>query len=385
LVTWLELFFDLVFVAAVAQVAEPLREHYSIDGAVRFALLFVLIWWAWTGYTVFATRFDASDAIQRGLTLVQMFVVAAMAANAGEEIDGRSTAGFAAAYAVLRLVLVAQYVRARHVPEARPLTTRYIVGHGSAALLWLGSAFVPAPGRYLLWGVALLVDLGTPWLTLRLSARLPPDSEHLPERFGLFTLILLGEAVVSVMHGMRSHEDWAPAAAVSAVLGTMGVFTIWWWYFHGVDAASARHVRSRRDEVAFHLWTCAHFPLYLGLVVTAVGMEHVVTAAARSTLGSTEASFVLYGAALMMASLGLIAVTAGQMRTGWSHASRMFLVALATAGLGVAIAPQAPLMLMLTLSGAYAVQTIVIRASRSRGTVNRGRPAAELEELLVPD
>src|SRR6266511_3352278 len=81
-VTWLELlFFDLIFVAAVAQVAEPLRDHYSLVGLVRFTPLFVLIWWAWTGHTVFSTRFDTDDVIQRGLTLVQMFAVAAMAAT----------------------------------------------------------------------------------------------------------------------------------------------------------------------------------------------------------------------------------------------------------------------------------------------------------------
>jgi low temperature requirement protein LtrA len=69
-VTWLELFFDLIFVAAVAQVAEPLREHYTTSGVIRFAALFLLIWWAWTGYAVFATRFDSDDGIQRVLTLV---------------------------------------------------------------------------------------------------------------------------------------------------------------------------------------------------------------------------------------------------------------------------------------------------------------------------
>ena len=119
-VSWLELFFDLIF-AAVAQVAEPLHEHYSLSGVVRFATLFALIWWAWTGYTVFATRFDADDGIQRLLTRLQMFVVAAMAANAEDELHSRSSAGFMAAYAVLRLVLVAQYLRARHLPDARPL------------------------------------------------------------------------------------------------------------------------------------------------------------------------------------------------------------------------------------------------------------------------
>jgi low temperature requirement protein LtrA len=93
------LFVDLIFVAAVAQVAEPLRDHYSVIGLMRFTPLFVLIWWAWTGQTVFSTRFDTDDVIQRGLTLMQMCAVAAMADNAKDALDSRSSAGFAAAYA----------------------------------------------------------------------------------------------------------------------------------------------------------------------------------------------------------------------------------------------------------------------------------------------
>ena len=75
-VTWLELFFDLIFVAAVAQVGEPLREDYTVTGLVRYSTLFVLIWWAWIGNSVFATRFNSDDVLQRVLTLVQMFAVA---------------------------------------------------------------------------------------------------------------------------------------------------------------------------------------------------------------------------------------------------------------------------------------------------------------------
>ena len=132
-VTWLELFFDLVFAAAVAQVASPLRADYSLEGLGRFALLFIMIWWAWTGHAVFSTRFDTDDGVQRGLTLLQMFGVAVMAANARDALDSRSSAGFAAAYSVLRFVLVFQYFRARQVAGARQLATRYLVGHGLAA------------------------------------------------------------------------------------------------------------------------------------------------------------------------------------------------------------------------------------------------------------
>ena len=94
--TWLELFFDLIFVAAVAQVGSPLHTSYSFVALARYAFLFFLIWWAWLGHTLYSTRFDTDDPVQRALTLVQMFTVAVMAANAGEALDSRSAAGFGA-------------------------------------------------------------------------------------------------------------------------------------------------------------------------------------------------------------------------------------------------------------------------------------------------
>ena len=72
-VSWLELFFDLIFVAAVAQVGVPLGEDYSVHGLVRYALMFLLIWWAWLGHTMYSTRFDADDVVQQLLTLLQIF------------------------------------------------------------------------------------------------------------------------------------------------------------------------------------------------------------------------------------------------------------------------------------------------------------------------
>ena len=315
-VSWLELFFDLIFVAAVAQVAEPLREHYSLSGVLRFATLFALIWWAWTGYTVFATRFDADDGVQRLLTLVQMFVVAAMAANAEDELHSRSSAGFMAAYAVLRLVLVTQYFRARHLPDAKPLTSRYIVGHGGAAVIWLASAFVPAPARYALWASAFVLDLGTPWLALPHTVNVPPDAAHLAERFGLFTLILLGEGVVAVMHGMQHQEHWTPIAASAAFFGMALLFLVWWWYFDVAGAASERVVRSHRDALRFHVWSYAHFPLYLGIVVAGVGVQRVVITEA---LVGNEAVLMGSAAAIVAIAMAAIGGTLERKRHARSH------------------------------------------------------------------
>ena len=309
-VTWLELFFDLVFAAAVAQVASPLREAYTVDGLVRFGILFVLIWWAWTGHAVFSTRFDTDDGVQRGLTLLQMFAVATMAANAGDALDSRSSAGFAAAYAVMRLVLVFQYYRARHIEHARPLATAYLGGHGVAAILWLASAVIPAPARFVIWAIAFVIDLGTPIAALGYSVKVPPDAGHLPERFGLFTLILLGESVIAVMHGMERQHDWSVPAATCALLGMGTAFALWWWYFDTAGATRSRPVRTRGDAIRLQAWSYAHLPFYLGIVVTFVGVQLVVSVAPARALDGAQTVMLGAAATVAVVSLRAIASTA---------------------------------------------------------------------------
>ena len=305
-VTWLELFFDLVFVAAVAQVASPLHHHYTPDGLFRFVVLFVLIWWAWVGHATFATRFEGDTSVQRALTLLQMFLVAVMAANATDALDSRSSAGFAAAYAMMRFLLVFQYFRARRVPQAENLSARHLAGHGAAAVLWLASALIPAPLRFVLWAVALLIDLGTPWTTVGDTVTAPPDAEHLPERVGLFTIILLGESVIAVMHGMESQEHWSVPAASAAFLGMGMTFLLWWAYFERVDAAGARRVACRRSAVRFHLWTYAHLPLYVGMIVSAVGVQRVIEHDVGSGLPASEFALMGAGVLCMAAALGVL-------------------------------------------------------------------------------
>jgi low temperature requirement protein LtrA len=190
--------------------------------------------------------------------------------------------------------------------HARPFTSRTVAGYGVAAAVWLVSALAAGSIRYSLWTVALVIDLGTPWLALRHTLRAPPHSAHLPERFGLFTLILLGEAVVAVMHGMKSQEEWHPAAAATAFLGMGLLFLIWWWYFDVARAVSDRPVRSHRDTVRLLAWSYVHFPLYVAVVVLGVGIERAVMAASRRHLPGTDMLLLGGAVAVVIASLGTI-------------------------------------------------------------------------------
>src|SRR6185369_14799365 len=306
-VTWMELFFDLIFVAAVAEVGSPLRADYSWPGLLRYSFLFVLIWWAWSGHTLYSTRFDHDDLIQRGLILLQCFIAAVMAANAKEALDSRSSAGFGAAYAGMRIMLVLQYVRARRVPETRPLTTRYAIGFGTAALLWILSALLDAPERYWVWALALAVDFLTPWLAVKHSMKFPPDATHFPERFGLFTIILLGEFVAAVMRGIESQEYWSFSAAATAFASMAFAFVLRWWYFDVAQSAAARHVRTRHQATMFQIWHYAHLPMFLGIGVAGIGFEHLITLQSGEELTGKEVWVLCSAVAVLMAALISIA------------------------------------------------------------------------------
>jgi low temperature requirement protein LtrA len=309
-VSWLELFFDLIFVAAVAQVGEPLAHEFTLSGLFRYAFLFLLIWWSWLGNTMFSTRFESDDALQRVLTLVQVFAAAVMAANAKEALSTRDAAGFGAAYALMRLVLVVQYLRGRKVKAARGLATLHAIGFGAAAMLWFGAALLDTPWRFYVWGIALAIDLATPTLSVHYTHKLPPDSAHIPERHGLFTIILIGESVTAVMRGIESQEGWTVTAASAAILGLCLAFLYWWWYFNHNADAERRKVESMKSSVLFFVWSYAHFPLCLGIAVAGLGVKHVISLMAREQMDKAGTWILLGSASLVMLSLTVIAVTA---------------------------------------------------------------------------
>jgi len=285
--TWLELFYDLVFVAALSQLANRLSADYSAYGICRFALLFIPVWWAWAGHTFYLSRFDTEDLLHRLLTMIQMIAVASLAVHVPDALATTST-GFALSYALVRFILVAEYLRAgRHIPAVRPLTDRYVKGFGAAALLWAISALFPHPWRFWLWGVALVVDVAAPLTAGQLHIRFPPHLSHLPERFGLFTIIVIGEAVASVVFGVgRSGLTF-----VSAMAGLMGMlisFALWWGYFEGARGAMTRRLKEMDHVKHYQRWLYAHLPLLMGITAVAVGIKHVISLTPAEPLPAFE-------------------------------------------------------------------------------------------------
>jgi Bacterial low temperature requirement A protein (LtrA) len=228
-----------VFVAAVSQLATGLARDPSAATFARFAGLFVAVAWAWTGFTMYANRFDTDDLIFRLAKSGAMLAVAAVAVNLHSVVQGRGgTAGFAAGYAVVRSLLVVLYIRARlHVRgPGRRLVDLYIANFTLTTMLWVVSIFVPEPYRIILWGLALAIDLAIPPRGWRALAGAPIVASHVTERYGTFFIIVLGESVVAVVAGVAgfefSFQSWVVAPACFVV-----ALCLWWIYFDLADTS----------------------------------------------------------------------------------------------------------------------------------------------------
>ncbi len=369
---WTELFFDLVFAAVIAQLSAPLDHDYSPFGIARFTFLLALVFLAWFGYTTFATQFAVDDAVQRALIVAQIFFVAVMAANATDALSSRDAAGFGAAYGGVRAILALQYARVIRSPEAGTLVRRRIVGLVAAAILWTASALLSPPHRYVGWGFALLIDIGNSWPASRSTMVSPPGATHFPERFGLLTIILLGEFVASVMRGIESQMGWSFLAASAAVLSLALGFTIWSAYSDGAMGWEARHVRSHRDVVRLRAWIALHFALFLGIGVLGVGVRRAIALAPGGHFSDQEQWIICAAAA------GIILVIMGIAATSEQHARRRVWVwisqvsiAFATLGLATLSAQIIATAVSLLLFLCFATQTAVLLTNHRLAALER--------------
>jgi len=307
--TWLELFFDLCFVVAVAALARGLHDDPTLGGTLRFAGLFVPAWWAWMMFTWYATAFDNDDVPYRVTLLAAMLFMLGIAASVeGVGAQAGATAGFVVSYAVLRLLLVWLFLRARYhtPPHLRGFVDWYAAGNALGAVLWLTSLFVPAPpALYVLWAAALCVELLAPILAVRTLADplVTFHPRHIAERYGLFTIIVLGESVLAVASGTAGTE-WAPAAVFTAVMGFVAAACIWWIYFDYVETTGMELA----PKPAFY-WGYGHLAVYAAIAAFGVGAQLAIEGAAHDESAALAApggaEFGLAGRAILAGSVAV--------------------------------------------------------------------------------
>jgi low temperature requirement protein LtrA len=200
-VSWLDLFFDLVFVVVIAELAHYM-DTITWESVGGFLLLFIPCWWVWLGHNIYTDRFEQEDVSHRLYIFVSMLGLIALALNIHYG-TGKTSVGFALSYVFLRLILITMWVRGGwHNPIFRPVSNRYALFFGISGLLWIISIFVPPPLKFVLWGIGLFCDLSAPIPTVKFQKFLPRlSASRTPERLGLFIIIVIGEAIVSVVLG----------------------------------------------------------------------------------------------------------------------------------------------------------------------------------------
>ncbi len=270
--TWVELFYDLVVAVAITQVGLLLLDPLSSTIILTFFGLFLLVWWVWSGHTVYTTRFETADTTYNFLAFAQMLAIVGIAVSVPQVSLGATTV-FGIAYLISRLLLLALLARAwYYIAETRQLMRIYLVGFGTGASIWAGSLFIAPPAQFVLWGVSLLVDMATPWLVWSTT---PPTSEvnptHIPERLATLTTIVLGLSVTIIVTTLTSMRLTLEAAAV-AVLGFVAIACMWWIYHAHLERIIGRiHLRSGQPYIYSHL------ALLMGIVVIGAGIGRAIS------------------------------------------------------------------------------------------------------------
>lgn len=302
--TWLELFYDLAFVVAVAVLSERLLGDITWPGMASYFAYFALLWWLWASHTFYADRYDTDDLVYRLLASGQMVAVVLIAASLQGE--ARSTMVFAIGYAMARALLVVMYSRAyRHVRETRDLVRGYVIGFGLATIVWAVAIVVPESARFSVWAVALAIDLATPWVMRREQARVPLDVSHLPERFGLFTILVLGESIAAVVTGL-TNVSWSPSPTIAAS-AAIGIATIFWWlYFDNARGKVVRRVAAVRRTWRPTGWIYTHLPLAAAMAALAVAMERAIEEAGHGAMPGTDRWLLMGSASVVLGAMALI-------------------------------------------------------------------------------
>lgn len=274
--TSLELFFDLVFVVTVSATAQQWHQAISAGhtgtGLLRFVQVMFAVWWAWMGFTWFANFFDVDDVPYRLLVLLQLLGSLALASGVAPVFRDGDFRILTGAYVVIRVAMGAQWLRAAHAnPPMARYCHRWAIGIWTVQAAWvlLGFSRPPSDLAVPLFFVLAVVEMAVPvWASVLPSEEIAnPHPEHAEERYGLFTIIILGEIVLVASDAFNNalggeHRHLA-ALIAGAVVAAVLAFALWWLYFGFLGDYDLRDLRTS------FIWGYGHYFIFGSL--TAVG------------------------------------------------------------------------------------------------------------------
>ncbi|MBF4553221.1 low temperature requirement protein A [Corynebacterium suicordis] len=351
----LELFFDLVFVVAVSvasvQLHHALTEGHVWEGIFHYAIAFFSIWWSWMNFTWFATSFDNDDWLYRVLTFVQMAGVLVLASGIGPAFEDGDFTVLVLAYVVMRLSMVAQWLRAAWgAEETRRAALLYAGGVAFVQLLWVGSLWLPGPIHTVSLVVLILCELSVPIIAER-KQRTPSHPHHITERYGLFTLILLGESLLgsanAIIESLHSGEDQAPLVRLG-VLALVATAALWWIYFW------PPHHRAIKTFAGSLLYGYGHYFIFAAAGAFSAGIELEIDVLTGHTDVTQPGASFAYTIPLAIFIIGVWLLTIRR------NADRIVNIAVPLAGFLVLIDPLIPVPFALTVVILVAVVAVLV-------------------------
>jgi low temperature requirement protein LtrA len=308
-VTYVELFFDLVFVFAITQLSHTLLEHLSLGGLLQTTLLLMAVWWVWV-YTSWVTNWlDPERTPVRLLLFALMLAGLVLSTSIPQAFESKGLA-FAGAYVVMQVgrSLFMVWALKGHSPGNYYNFLRISCWLALSGLFWIAGAFAQGDMRFALWAIALAIEYVGPSLGFRtpgLGASTTSDWDveggHLAERCGLFVIIALGESIL-VTGATFAKLPWTPVAVASFLIAFAGSVAMWWIYFNIGAERGSRHIAHSDDpgKVGRLAYTYLHLLLVAGIIVVAVGDELVLAHPAGHTDAKT-AAVLIGGPALYLA------------------------------------------------------------------------------------
>lgn len=316
--TPLELLFDLVFVVAIASNAAQLHHgitegHY--DTLVGYTMTWFAIWWAWMNYTWFASSYDNNDVGFRLLSLLIMAGALMLAAGVPDIFaDGQSVI-VVLGYAVMRLGMVGLWLRAAAAnPAGRRAALTYAVGITAVQLVWVARLGVPDNWLVITFFACVALELAIPVVAESIGGSSTFHPRHIAERYGLLTLIVLGEVILSsvqAVQGVISTPDGFGWPMVPLVMGgLLLVFALWWLYF----------AREHHDIVdnprTVWIFGYGHLPIFASAAAVGATLAAGVDVAQHEAHTSARVVSLLLATALAIFVLFLGFIRAAHERNG---------------------------------------------------------------------